>query len=60
MDEFLKKRKEELLRSGYKPAYLAVDEFAIDKGRSYTSCVMDLETGEILWVGKCRGIDDFR
>lgn len=60
MDEFLKKRKEELLRSGYKPTYLAVDEFAIHKGHSYASCVMDLETGEILWVGKGRGMDDFR
>ncbi|MBO6008845.1 MAG: hypothetical protein J6I35_02745 [Ruminobacter sp.] len=52
MDEFLRKRKEELQRSGYKPTYLEVDEFAIHKGHSYASCVMDLETGEILWVGK--------
>jgi transposase len=60
MDDYLKKRKEELLRSGYKPTYLAVDEFAIHKGHSYATCVMDLETGEILWVGKGRGMDDFR
>ena len=60
MDEFLRKRKEELQRSGYKPTYLAVDEFAIHKGHSYASCVMDLETGEILWVGKGRGMEDFR
>ena len=31
MDEFLKKRKEVRLRSGYKPTYLAVDEFAYTK-----------------------------
>ncbi|WP_294495721.1 ISL3 family transposase [uncultured Ruminobacter sp.] len=60
MDEFLRKRKEELHRSGYKPTYLAVDEFAIHKGHSYASCVMDLETGEILWVGQGRGMEDFR
>ena len=60
MDEFLRKSKEELQRSGYKPTYLAVDEFAIHKGHSYASCVMDLETGEILWVGKGRGMEDFR
>ncbi|MCR4553746.1 MAG: hypothetical protein K5752_02365 [Succinivibrionaceae bacterium] len=58
MDEFLKKRKEELLRSGYKPAYLAVDEFAIDKGRRYASCVM--EQKKFCGRGKERGIDDFR
>ncbi len=60
MDEFLRKRKEELQRSGYKPTYLEVDEFAIHKGHSYASCVMDLETGEILWVGQGRGMEDFR
>ena len=60
MDDFLKKRKEELRHSGYKPTYLAVDEFAIHKGHSYATCVMDLETGEILWVGKGRGMVDFR
>ena len=60
MDEFLKKRKEERLRSGYKPTYLAVDEFAIHKGHSYATCVMDLKTGEILWVGKGRGMEDFK
>ena len=60
MDDFLKKRKEERLRSGYKPTYFAVDEFAIHKGHSYATCVMDLETGEILWVGKGRGMEDFK
>ena len=60
MDKFLKKRKDELFRSGYKPTYLAVDEFAIHKGHSYATCVMDLETGEILYVGKERGMEDFR
>ena len=60
MDEFLRRRKEELLRSGYKPTYLAVDEFAIHKGHCYATCVMVLETGEILWVGQGRGMEDFR
>ena len=26
---------------------LAVDEFAIHKGHTYATCVMDLETGEV-------------
>lgn len=55
----LEQRKQELKASGYKPRYLAVDEFAIHKGHSYATCVMDLETGEILWVGKGRAINDF-
>ena len=60
MDKFLKKRKDEHFRSGYKPTYLAVDEFAIHKSHSYATCVMDLETSEVLWVGKGRDMEDFR
>lgn len=41
-----------LREEGYKPRILAVDEFAIHKGHSYATCVMDLEQGDILWVGK--------
>ena len=44
---------------GYRPKYLAVDEFAIHKGHTYATCVMDLEDGEILWVGKGRAKKDF-
>ena len=32
-----------LREEGYKPRILAVDEFAIHKGHSYSTCVMDLE-----------------
>ena len=60
MNNFLKNWKDELFRSGYKPTYLTVDEFTIHKSHSYNTCVMDLETGEILYVGKGRGIEDFR
>ncbi len=52
--------KEKMLREeGYKPRILAVDEFAIHKGHSYATCVMDLEQGDILWVGKGRAMKDF-
>ena len=59
MNEALKERENELKEIDYKPKFLAVDEFAIHKGHSYATCVMDLEKGEILWVGKGRSMDDF-
>lgn len=60
MEETLKKRTEDLKTTGYHPQFLAVDEFAIHKGHTYATCVMDLETGEVLWVGNGRSKDDFR
>ena len=45
-----------LREEGYKPRTLAVDEFAIHKGHSYATCVMNLEHGDILWVGKGRDV----
>ncbi len=59
MTETLEKRKQELLRQGYQPRFLAVDEFALHKGHTYATCVMDLESGEVLWVGKGRSKADF-
>lgn len=59
IDEALDERENELTSNAYKPRYLAVDEFAIHKGHSYATSVMDLETGDILWVGKGRSINDF-
>jgi len=59
MDNTLTQRKRELIESGYKPTYLAVDEFAIHKGHTYATCVMDLIQGDILWVGKNRTIESF-
>ena len=59
MDEAIWKREAELKKEGYKPRILAVDEFAIHKGHSYATCVMDLEQGDILWVGKGRAMKDF-
>lgn len=59
MDEALTDRENELHRIGYSPRYLAVDEFAIHKGHSYATTVMDIETGDILWVGKGRSMNDF-
>ena len=44
----------------YRPKYLAVDEFAIHKGHTYATTVMDFETGEILWAGRGRAKEDFR
>lgn len=60
MEETLEKHTEDLKEAGYHPQFLAVDEFAIHKGHTYATCVMDLETGEVLWVGKGRSKDDFR
>lgn len=45
--------------AGYKPRYLAVDEFAIRKMHKYATCVMDLETGYIIWAGMGRAKADF-
>ncbi len=59
MNEAIWKREKELRDEGYKPRILAVDEFALHKGHSYATCVMDLETGDMLWVGKGRALKDF-
>ena len=59
MDAAIGEREDELKKADYKPRILAVDEFAIHKGHSYATCVMDLEQGDILWVGKGRAMKDF-
>ena len=59
MESTLEKHMAELRASGYRPRLLAVDEFAIHKGHTYATCVMDLETGEVLWVGEGRSKEDF-
>lgn len=59
ISETIKARQEEIRLSGYKPRYLAVDEFAILKGHIYATCVMDIELGDVLWVGKGKSIKDF-
>ena len=60
MESTLQEHHKELKEKGYQPQYLAVDEFAIHKGHTYATCVMDLETGEALWVGKGRSKEDFK
>ena len=60
MEDSLETRIKQLKARGYKPKYLAVDEFAIHKGQTYATCVMDLTEGDVLWVGKGRNMADFR
>ena len=59
MDTAIREHDQEWQNSGYKPRILAIDEFALHKGHSYATCVMDVETGIVLWVGKGRSINDF-
>ena len=59
MESTLEEHMAELKADGYRPRLLAVDEFAIHKGHTYATCVMDLETGEVLWVGEGRSKEDF-
>ena len=59
MQTMIDDRQNELRKEDYHPKYLAVDEFAIHKGHSYATSVMDIETGDVLWVGKGRTLKDF-
>ena len=59
MEAELESRKKQLKDSGYKPKYLAIDEFAIHKGHKYATCVMDIEQGDVIWVGIGRSMPDF-
>ena len=59
MQTMIRQRQDELNKENYRPKYLAVDEFAIHKGHSYATTVMDIETGDVLWVGKGRTLKDF-
>jgi transposase len=59
MKEIMCHREEELQQRGYKPRIFAVDEFAIHKGHKYATCVMDLEEGDVLGVGKGRAIQTY-
>ena len=60
MQEALEHRKADLKEKNYKPKYLAVDEFAVHKGHTYATCVMDLEQGDVIWVGEGRSKEKFR
>lgn len=60
MQKDIEQREKHLEDSNYKPEYLAVDEFAIHKGHTYATCVMDLKTEEIIWIGKGRSKKHFQ
>ena len=55
----LSDRRKRQKNDGYRPKYLAVDEFSIRKGHKYATSVMDAETGEVLWVGEGRTMEAF-
>lgn len=59
MEKKLLEHDKTLAREQYKPKHLAVDEFAIHKGHTYATCVMDLDRGDIIWVGNGRSVEDF-
>ena len=59
MDATIREREKQLRDEGYKPRILAVDEFVLHKRHSYATSVMDLKTGDILWVGQGRTLKDF-
>lgn len=59
VDTALEERERRWKEEDYHPRFLAVDEFAIHKGHSYATCVLDLESGEAIWVGKGRAKADF-
>ena len=60
MNELLKKRREEQEKAGYRPKHLAIDEFAIHRGHTYATCVMDLDEGDVIWAGMGRTLERFR
>lgn len=59
MESTLEAHQAELKAKGYRPKFLAIDEFALHKGHTYATCVMDLESGEVLWVGEGRSKEAF-
>lgn len=59
MEKELDWRHRELQDKDYRPEYLAIDEFAIQKGHRYATCVMDLTEGDVIWVGRGRSKADF-
>ena len=60
MEHALEEHEKDMRSIGYKPKRLAVDEFSIHRGHTYATTVMDLDTGDVIWVGKGRSVEDFR
>lgn len=60
MDHALQEHEKDMRSIAYKPKRLAVDEFSIHRGHTYATCVMDLDTGYVIWVGRGRSMNDFR
>lgn len=59
IDKAYLSRELEPVRLG-KVRLLLMDEFALHKGQSYATSVVDAETRQVIWVGKGRGREDVR
>ncbi len=54
----LKRRLEPVELSGLE--VIAMDEFAIQKGQQYATCIVNPKNKQVLWVGRGRGREDIR
>ena len=59
MESTLEAHEAELNTKGYRPKLPTIDEFVLHKGHTYATCVMNLESEELLWFGEGRNKEAF-